>query len=258
MILLQIDGKNEPVWRCQALSSSIQTFRRVRSMDLGTPDRLVTSFSSGPNYYLEVVLTGRILSCWTDSRVEEADVAGIDTKAKTIQLKGGDIVPTRITDRRPTDKEQKLIQRERLIESNNAIAAALNAANKQPATLNQEPVSTPEINETLLWHVQQKILDELDTKLKSAPSASVVFTLYCRDQSTLTEISKKHKWPYRTLKLRKAKLETFLRERFNLTLAAFFVDRSIFSAAERQLQEHRARHISPHALADENNGGDAV
>jgi hypothetical protein len=113
------------------------------------------------------------------------------------------------------------------------------------------------MNETILWHVQQKILDELDTKLRSAPSASVVFTLYCRDRLTLTDIRKKYRWPYRTLKLRKAGLETFLQKHFKLTLAAFFVDRSIFSAAEKQLQEPRARHISRHALAEDDNEAEA-
>jgi hypothetical protein len=106
------------------------------------------------------------------------------------------------------------------------------------------------MNETILWHVQQKILDELDTSLKSAPSASLVFTLYCRDRWTLTKMSQHHQWPYSTLKLRKAALAAFLHEHFNLTLAAFFVDRSIFRAAERQLADHRAKHISPQALGD--------
>ncbi len=258
MTFLKIDGKTEQVWRCQASSSSIHAFRRVRSLDLGTPDRLVTSFSSGPNYYLEVVLTGRILVCWIDSHIEAADVDEIDTVGKLLYLKTGDPVPCRITDRRPTDKEQEFIQQERLIESNNAIAAALSAVHTQPKKREQPAASSREINDTILWHVQQKIVDELDTKLKSAPSASVVFTLYCRDRLKLAEINRRHGWPYRTLKQRKATLETFLEENFELTLAAFFVDRSIFGAAERQMQEHRARHISAHALGDDGDGGDEV
>ncbi len=258
MILLQIDDNEERVWSCKALTSAIQVFRRERSADWWTKDRLVTSHSSGPNYYLEVVLTDRVLICWTDSRVEVANVVGVDTKAKTIQLKVGDPVPARITDRTPTDKEREFIQQERLIESNNAIATALNASNKQPARQREESLPPPEINETIIWNVQQKIVDELDTKLKSAPSASVVFTLYCRDRLTLAKISKKYKWSYRTLKSRKAALEVLLQKHFNLTLADFFVDRSIFRAAEKQLQEQRARYISTHALADEDNGGDAV
>jgi hypothetical protein len=254
MTLLQIDGKTEKVWRCQTLSSSFHAFRRVRSIFLETPDRLVTSFSSGPNYYLEVVLTGRILICWTDSHIEAADVDEIDTVVKLLYLKTGDPVPCRITDRTPTDKEQEFIQQERLIDSNNAIAAALSAVHTQPKKKEQPATPSREINDTILWHVQQKIVDELDTKLKSAPSASVVFTLYCRDRLTLAGINRRHGWPYRTLKQRKATLETFLEENFELTLAAFFVDRSIFGAAERQMQEHRARHISPHALGEGNQG----
>ena len=254
MKLIEIDGKTEQVWRCQASSSSIHAFRRVRSLDWGTPDRLVTSFSSGPNYYLEVVLTGRILVCWTDSPIDASKVAGINTLAKTIELTSGESVSSRITDRSPTDKEQEFIQQERLIESNNAIAAVLSAVHKKPAKQDQEPLLPPEMNETILWHVQQKIMDELDVRLKSAPSASQVFNLYCRDRMKLTAMSKRHGWPYRTLKERKATLEAFLKEGFGLTLAAFFVDRSIFGAAERQLQDHRARHISPHALGEGNHG----
>ncbi len=127
MKLIEINGKNEPAWRCQSLSSSIATFRRVRPGEWATRTRLETSFSSGPHYYLEVVLTDRILVCWTDSRVEASDVAGINTTAKIIQMKDGGAVVCRITDRRPTQKENDFIQHERLIESNNAIAAGLAA-----------------------------------------------------------------------------------------------------------------------------------
>ncbi|SRR6266496_617268 len=250
MKVIEIDGKTESVWRCKALSLSFETFRRVRSADFGTPDSVETSFSGGPHYSLEVLLTDRILVCWTGSPIEEADVARINTTAKTIQLKTGDVVPCSITDRKLTSAEQEFIQKERLIESNNAIAAGLNTVNKKPAKQQQEAPS-PEMNETILWHVQQKILDQLDTKLKSAPSASLVFTLYCRDRMTLAAMSKRHGWPYRTLKHRKARLESFLSENFGgLTLAAFFVDRSIFGAAERQLQDHRPKHISRRDLAD--------
>ncbi|MGB8368776.1 MAG: hypothetical protein ACLPYZ_17630 [Limisphaerales bacterium] len=100
-------------------------------------------------------------------------------------------------------------------------------------------------------------MDELDTRLKSAPSASLVFTLYCRDRLTLAQINRRYGWPYRTLKERKAALETFLKKNFHLRLAAFFVDRSIFGAAELQLQDHRARQISAHALGDDSNNEDA-
>ena len=250
MKVIEIDGKTESVWRCKALSLSFETFRRVRSADFGTPDSVETSFSGGPHYSLEVLLTGRILVCWTGSPIEEADVARINTTTKTIQLKTGDILPCRITDRTPTSAEQEFIQNERLIESNNAIAAGLNTVNKKPGKQQQEPAPPPDINETILWCVQQKILDQLDTKLKSAPSASVVFTLYCRDRMTLTAMSRRYGWPYRTLKQRKAGLESFLSENFHLTLAAFFVDRSIFGAAERQSQDHRAKYISRRDLAD--------
>jgi len=112
------------------------------------------------------------------------------------------------------------------------------------------PLAPPELNDTLLWHVQQKIVDELDPKLKSAPSASLMFTRLCRDQSTLAELSRSHQWPLRTLKLRKAALEAFLQAHFHLRVADFYVDRSMFRAAERQLSDHRARRLSPHALAD--------
>lgn len=244
--VLRINSKIEQVWRCE----SPVTFHRVRYADLGTPDRIERTVHGKTSYYLEVFLTGRVLVCWTDSPVEASTVSGIDTTAQTILLTTGDSVPCRITDRKPTDKEQEFIQQERLIESNNAMAGGLGALSQKPAKPSQEPLSPPEVNETILWHVQQRILDELDTKLKSAPSAGLVFTLYCRDRMTLAAMSKRHGWPYRTLKARKATLEAFLNDHFDLTLAAFFIDRSIFGAAERQLQDRRAKHISPHALVD--------
>ncbi len=202
------------------------------------------------SYCFEVFLTGRVLVCWTDSPVEVSTVSSIDTGSKVILLKTGDTVSCRITDRKPTDKEQAFIRQARLIDSNHAMAAGVGALEQKSARQAQEPLPPPEVNEAILWHVQQKIVDELDTQLKSAPSASLVFTLYCRDRMKLTTVSKRHGWPYRTLKDRKATLEAFLKENFNLTLDAFFVDRSIFGAAERQLHDHRARHISPRALAD--------
>lgn len=116
MILLQIDNKGEPAWRCQArVYSPPVTLRRIRYVDLGTPDRWEKAVHGTTSYYLEVFLTGRILVCWTDVRVEASMVSGINTIAQAIHLKTGGSVPCRITDREPTDKEQEFIQQERLI-----------------------------------------------------------------------------------------------------------------------------------------------
>jgi hypothetical protein len=110
-------------------------------------------------------------------------------------------------------------------------------------------IKPPEINETILWHYQQKIQDELDIHLKSAPSASHIFVLYCRDRMKLADIHRKYGWSLRTIKARKARLRDYLL-RAGLTLELFFVDRSIFAAAERQLRDHRAKTISLVALDD--------
>jgi hypothetical protein len=251
MRTIQINGQNEAAWRCESLTYFPPvTFRRVRYADFGSPDTIERTVHGKTSYYLEVFLTGRVLVCWTDVPVEASTVSGINTMAQAIQLKTGESVPSRITDRKPIAKEQEFIQQERLIESNNAIAAGLNATHKKPKKHEEPAPPAREVNDTILWHVQQKIVDELDTKLKSAPSSSLVFTLYCRDRMKLATMCKQHGWPYRTLKERKATLEAFLEDKFGLTLAAFFVDRSIFGAAERQLQDHRARHISAQALGD--------
>jgi hypothetical protein len=258
MTLLQIDHHPEPAWRCESRTVlPPMTFGRVRSAEYGAPDQKVTRVYGRTAYCVEVVLTGKILVCWTDSPVAATKLAGINTAAKTLTLTSGEHVSTQITERSPTDKEQAFIQHERLIESNLAVAAGLRAAHSEPKKKKTPPSpappspTAPEINDTILWHVQQKIVDELDPQLKSAPSASLIFTRYCRDQLTLAEMSRRYHWPYRTLKLRKAALETFLYEQCNhLTLAAFFVDPSIFHAAERQLQDHRARRLSPHAPAE--------
>ena len=62
----------------------------------------------------------------------------------------------------------------------------------------------------------------------------------------LVEMRKKFGWSERTLKARKAALQSFLQTNFNgLTLDAFFVDRRIFTAAERQLNEEVFRSRCP-------------
>jgi hypothetical protein len=121
----------------------------------------------------------------------------------------------------------------------------------QPA----EPLQRPEINDTYLWHVQQRILDKLDIKLRSAPSASQVFVCFCRDRLTLAEMHRRNqKWSESTIKLRIKSLRAFLKKEFNgLTLEDFFVDRSIFNAAEKQLKDYRAKNISPLSVGELHN-----
>jgi hypothetical protein len=128
-----------------------------------------------------------------------------------------------------------------------AVAEKLESV-RQGETESPEPLRPPEVNETILWHFQMKILDELDPKLKSMPSASQVFVLYCRDRMKLAEMQRKLGWPYRTLKARKHSLEVFLRQKYKLKLAAFFVDRRIFAAAERQLKSYKAKYIGRRAV----------
>jgi hypothetical protein len=109
----------------------------------------------------------------------------------------------------------------------------------------------PDINETLLWHIENKIRDELDPSYHSAPAASLVFIRYCRDRMKLVDMSKKFGWKLRTLKARKADLKQFLANiNPTLTLESFFVDRRIFSAAERQAKEHHAKRISMRELGE--------
>ena len=257
MARLPIDNQLLDVWRSQTRSFGIMISLRTPSADWFSPGRLVPTSGGGPTFYCEFLLTNRVLLCWTGTqRIEASDVEEIDTVVKLLYLKSGDAIPCRITQRQQNAEEQAFIQSERLITSNHAVAAALSTARPQPEKPEPTVLAPPELNDTLLWHVQQKIVDELDPKLKSAPSASLIFTRLCRDQLTLAELSRSHQWPLRTLKLRKAALEQFLQAHFHLRLADFYVDRSIFRAAERQLSDHRARRISPHALADADNGED--
>ena len=120
-----------------------------------------------------------------------------------------------------------------------------------------EQFNPPEITDTFLWHVQQRILDKLDDKLRSAPSASQVFVCFCRDKLTLAKMHRGNRnWSESTIKLRIKLLRAFLKKEFNgLKLESFFVDRSIFSAAERQFADYRAKKISPNS-AGELHGGD--
>ena len=257
LIQLPIDHQIQDLWRSQTRSFGIVISLRAPSADWFSPGKFVPASGGGPSFHCEFLLTDRVLRCWTGTRrLEASDVEEIDTVVKLLYLKSGDAIPCRITQRPPNAAEQAFIQSERLIASHHALAAALSTARPPLETSAPPPLAPPELNDTLLWHVQQKIVDELDPKLKSAPSASLIFTRLCRDQLTLAELSRSHQWPLRTLKLRKAALEEFLQAHFHLRLADFYVDRSIFRAAERQLSDHRARRISPHALADADNGED--
>lgn len=121
-------------------------------------------------------------------------------------------------------------------------SVAADPANSRPA---------PEVNEALLWYVQTAITDGLDPRYKAVPSASMVFLLYCRDRLTLAAMKRAHHhWSARTLKKRKADLQSFLRQKFKVELSDFFVDRRIFNAAQRTLEYERARHIAPDSLDD--------
>ena len=76
MRTLKIDGQNEPALRCESLTSFPPViFHRVRYADWGAPDRMETTVHGNISYYLDVLLTGRVLVCWTDSPVEASAVS---------------------------------------------------------------------------------------------------------------------------------------------------------------------------------------
>src|SRR6266542_4411699 len=106
MILLQINDKAAPAWRCQArVHPAPVTLRRIHYPDSGTPDRLEETVLGKTSYYLEVFLTGRVLVCWTDAPVEACTVSGINTITQAMHFKTGEGIPCRITDREPPEKE---------------------------------------------------------------------------------------------------------------------------------------------------------
>lgn len=256
-----VDGVAVTVWRYVARQRATGYRTRLHYSQPGMMGRTFIPRRLGPaGVSLEVTSEQTGWELWTESEKLEVwpteplaleDIAAIDTIAKTVRTRAAAAVAAEVSRKLLSETEYQMVQQERLIESNHAAAGALSGPNKQTDEKPQKPLSPPELDETLLWHFQQKIIDELDPGLKSAPSASAVFTFYCRDRMTLMAMARKHRWSYRTLKLRKAALEELLAKHFNgLTLEMFFVNRSIFSAAERQLADHRARHISRRALAD--------
>lgn len=116
MTLIEIDSKSEPIWRCEARTYFPPvTFRRVRFGDLGTPDRLEKTVHGEISYYLEMLLTDRVLLCWTDSRIEAGDVESVDTASCTLRKKSGEGVTTRVSQREFTNAEIQFVQNERLI-----------------------------------------------------------------------------------------------------------------------------------------------
>lgn len=257
-VQLQIDGVAATVWR--HLPRQRPTDYKVKhhytqpGMRGGrfVPRRLgpdgvsleITSQQAGWEIWTE----SEKLLVWPKEPLTLEDIVCIAVSAGRITTKTGGSIPAETTRKPLTDAEYRIVQQERLIERHSTIAAGQSAGSPMSAQPSAKPLAAPEVNETLLWHVQQKIVDELDSKLKSAPSASLVFTRYCRDRMQLKKISENHHWSYRTLKARKRTLEAFMKDKFGLTLAAFFVDRSLFTAAERQLRDHHARHFSSQAL----------
>jgi hypothetical protein len=99
-------------------------------------------------FCLEVFLTGRVLVCWTDSRIDVSTVSGIDTVARRIELKTGGAVSCQITERPPDRKEHAFIQQQRFSESNKALAAGSSAPKTRPKETLQPPAPPPEINDT--------------------------------------------------------------------------------------------------------------
>jgi hypothetical protein len=130
-----------------------------------------------------------------------------------------------------------------------------NVSGTQPQVKLAEPLQPPEITDALLWQVQQRILDKLDIEFRSAPVASQVFVCFCRDRLTLAEMHRRNRnWSASTIKLRIKSLRAFLKKEFHgLKLENFFVDRSIFSAAEKQLADYRAKKTSPLAVGELHN-----
>src|SRR5262249_12602506 len=133
----------------------------------------------------------------------------------------------------------------------NAFAKFEAAQQFQTKTTGPGPVQNLEITDALIWHVMQRIQDELDATLHSAPSASLVFIQYCKNRKQLVAMVKDHRhWNYRTVKKRKQMLEAFLKKNFGLTLASFFVDGRMFAGAKKMAEEHRARRISAHNIGE--------
>lgn len=116
----------------------------------------------------------------------------------------------------------------------------------------QKPPAERTIDETFLWIVQQRIQDKLDPQFRSTPTASQVFVAFCRERLNRAEMARKNvNWSESTIKLRIKDLREFLKREFNgLTLEAFFVDRSLFTAAEKQLKDYRAKNISPLSVGE--------
>lgn len=124
------------------------------------------------------------------------------------------------------------------------------AAARTPAA--QTAPKPPSITEALVFCVQREIEDEIDSKLRSLPSAGRVFRLYAEKHMTLKKMERKFKWSYKTLINRKSDIDCFLQRKYSLTLDDFLqADRSVFRAADRQLKEHRARYLSSRALAEQ-------
>lgn len=261
---IEIDGKMESVWRHLPRHRPAKYDVEQHYSEPGMRDGRFVPRRLGPSGVVLVITEQEAgwelwteaekLELWPEQPLAFEQIAAIDTTAKCLTTKAGASVRVDMTRKQLSEAEFQIVQQERrieaMIELSNAVAAGPSPVNTNADKQEREAPRSPEVNETILWHVQQKILDELDTKLKSAPAASLVFTLYCRDRMTLAVMSRKYGWPYRTLKARKAAIEAFMRKNFRLTLKDFFVDRSIFCAAERQLQDHRARSISRRAVAD--------
>jgi hypothetical protein len=106
------------------------------------------------------------------------------------------------------------------------------------------------ITDAFLWKVQNEIMEELDRNVRAIPLPSQVFIRYCRDRMKQADMSRKYGWNARTVKNRKRSLISFLKRKYKFTLETFFVDRSIFSAAERMKEEYKGKFFSMRGIGE--------
>ncbi|HEV2691956.1 MAG TPA: hypothetical protein VG347_03595 [Verrucomicrobiae bacterium] len=120
MKIIEIDGRQEMVWRGRAVSSlrTAGVFPFCGG-DWGEAVRTETSAAGEMvrEYRLELLLTEGVLVCGTNMAVEVTAVTSIDTVAGTVRMESGAVVVAKISRRALLAEEERFVQSERLIKA---------------------------------------------------------------------------------------------------------------------------------------------
>jgi hypothetical protein len=169
-------------------------------------------------------------------------------RVQTANAKRGDGTVTQICYRLdcPSDEEQALVET-----AHNTDALSKFQRLHSHNTTDAQVIKAPELTDGLVMLVSEKLRQHLDgRKVRKLPSHAEFFMLFKKFEGNLAKMVREYRWARRTLDLRKATINAFLKKNWGLSLEDFLMaDPSIFRTAEKQMEDWRARRVDSRLLA---------